>query len=205
MTDQYDWSKLDAGWFVRELGQNTGIEREGCAYRYWAEYGAVTNTTLPPVSDPEAAYQFHTAAREQVAKCRVPDWEARCGELQREREFLVAQRDELQRKLELAENNYACASTERDELTKQVRGSVHDSRDWQKLTEENEQLRAKLSAPDVDTGIWVCARLREDIWHSEKRCSYDDAVEWLKPMHAAVATIFPLNAWNALVRSGRAR
>lgn len=190
MTDQYDWSKLDAGWFVVELGQNTGIEREGCAYRYWAEYGAVTNTTLPPVSDPEAAYQFHTAAREQVAKCRVPDWEARCKE--------------LERALWVAENNYAYMLKERDELTEKLE-AFGCNRDWQRLTEENEQLRAKLAAPDVDTGIWVCAKLRDGIWLTIQRCSYDDAVEWMRLTDAGVANIFPVAAWNALVRSGRAR
>jgi hypothetical protein len=183
MTDQYDWSKLDAGW--KHVPSKDCLVQKDSPYTYWYYSGAVTNGTPwhDPISDkPDEAFAFHTAAREQVAKCRVPDWEARCGELQREREFLVAQRDEMRELLE--------------------------SRDWQKLTEENEQLRAKLAAPDVDTGIWVCAKLRrhaEDTWLADKRCSYDDAVEWLRPMHAAVASIFPVATWNALVRSGRAR
>jgi hypothetical protein len=187
MTDQYDWSKLDEGW--KHERDEVIVTHQ---YAYWYHTGCVAPFTFQ-AHDPEAAYQFHVAAREQVAKCRVPDWEARCKE--------------LERALWVAENNYAHAAAERDELAKQVRGSVHDSRDWQRLTEENEQLRAKLAAPDVDTGIWVCAKLRrhaEDTWLADKRCSYDDAVEWLLA-HGTSACIFPVAAWNALVRSGRAR
>ncbi len=75
MADTYDWRRLDEGWRHRATFEGDGVIEHG-QYSYGIGSGAVmygSRVTSDYEHDPDAAYTFHTAAREQVAKCRV-DW-----------------------------------------------------------------------------------------------------------------------------------
>lgn len=61
----YDWSKLDVGWSFTQ----GYIRKDDLCYH--VDYGTVCYAMGAQLNKQDAVFEFHKAAREQVAKCRV--------------------------------------------------------------------------------------------------------------------------------------
>lgn len=64
----YDWTRLDAGWTIHSLQLLNQSKR----LVYHTGTGVVChNGNVYPNASPDETFEFHKAAREQVAKCRL--------------------------------------------------------------------------------------------------------------------------------------